>query len=173
MRIIAPFFAAVFAISVQAADVSVKLTDVHLCCQSCVKGVKKAVTKVDGVAVEADREASIVTVTGPDAATVQKGVDAIVAAGYFGKSSDPAFTIAAATGAKDQKVQSLELQGVHLCCPKCVTAVNKAVGGVEGVKGTTAVKNAKTFTVTGDFNDKQVFEALQKAGLTGKVAAAP
>jgi hypothetical protein len=37
------------------------------------------------------------------------------------------------------------------------------------VTGNTAAKGAKSFTVTGDFNDKQVFDALQKAGLTGKV----
>jgi hypothetical protein len=32
----------------------------------------------------------------------------------------------------------------------------------------TAAKDAKSFTGTGDFNDKEVFAALQKAGLTGK-----
>jgi hypothetical protein len=41
---------------------------------------------------------------------------------------------------------------------------------VPGVTTNNAVKNAKVFTVTGDFNDADVFTALQKAGLTGKVA---
>jgi copper chaperone CopZ len=59
---------------------------------------------------------------------------------------------------------------VHLCCGKCVTAVDEAVKSVPGVKAHTAVKNAKTFEVTGDFNDKEVFTALQKAGLTGHAA---
>ena len=40
--------------------------------------------------------------------------------------------------------------------------------GVSGVTGDTAAKGAESFTVTGDFNDADVFAALQKAGLTGK-----
>ncbi len=142
----------------------------HLCCQSCVKGVQRAVGKVDGATASADREAGIVTITGPDTATVQKGVDSLVAAGYFGKSSDPAITVTSVTGAKDQKVQTLQIEGVHLCCEKCVKSVNKAVGSVPGVKGATAAKGAKSFTVTGDFSDKEVFDALQKAGITGRVS---
>ena len=53
---------------------------------------------------------------------------------------------------------------------KCVSAVDKAVKSVSGVKEHTAKKNAESFEVTGDFNDKEVFDALQKTGLTGKVA---
>jgi copper chaperone CopZ len=156
------------AFSARAAEVSTTLSDVHLCCQSCVKGVESAVAKVDGATASADREAGTVKLTGPDTATVQKAVDALVAAGYFGKSSEPSIKVNAETGAKGQKVQSLEVQGVHLCCPKCVKAVNHALEPVPGVKGNTATKGAKSFTVTGDFNDQDVFDALQKAGLTGQ-----
>jgi copper chaperone CopZ len=155
--------------SVQAADVSVKLTDVHLCCQGCVKGVQKAVENVPGVTASADQDEHTVTLTGSDTATVQKAADALVAAGYFGKSSDPGIKIAAETGAKGQKVQSLEIEGVHLCCGKCVKSVNSALESVAGVKANTAAKGAKSFTVTGDFNDKDVCAALQKSGLTGQV----
>ena len=156
------------AFSAQAADVSVKLTDVHLCCQSCVKGVQAAVGQVPGVTASADMEEGTVSLTGPDTATVQKAVDALTSAGYFGKSSDPSIKVNAVTGAKDQKVQSLQVEGVHLCCGKCVKSVNAALSSVPGVTGNTAAKGAKSFTVTGDFNDKEVFDALQKAGLTGK-----
>jgi len=109
-------------------------------------------------------------VTGADQATVQKAADALVAAGYFGKSSDPAIKVANQTGAKNQKVKSLEIEGVHLCCGKCVKAVSTALGEVNGVTGNTATKGAKFFVVNGDFNDKDVFAALQKAGLSGQAA---
>ena len=155
-------------LSTRAADVSVTITDVHLCCKSCVKGVVKATADVSGLTTQADQEAGSVTLTGPDKATVQKGANALVAAGYFGKSSDASITISSNTGAKNQKVQSLKVEGVHLCCGKCVKAVTEALGTVPGVTGNTAVKGAKTFDVTGDFNDKDVFAALQKAGLTGQ-----
>jgi hypothetical protein len=47
--------------------------------------------------------------------------------------------------------------------------VDHAVKSVAGVKEQTATKGAKSFEVTGDFNDQEVFTALQKEGLTGKV----
>jgi copper chaperone CopZ len=93
-----------------------------------------------------------------------------VAAGYFGKSSDKEIKMNSDTGAKGEKVQTLKLEGVHLCCGKCVSAVDKAVKTVPGVKEQTAKKNAESFEVTGDFKDKDVLDALQKAGFTGKVA---
>ena len=154
--------------SSQAEVVTVAINDVHLCCQSCVKGVAKAVAEVNGLTATSDQDAGTVTLTGPDTATVQKGADALVAAGYFGKSSDASIKMNADTGAKNKKVQSIKIEDVHLCCGKCVKAVNKALATVPGVTGNTAAKDAKSFEVTGDFNDQGVFEALHKAGLTGK-----
>jgi periplasmic mercuric ion binding protein len=153
----------------QAADVTVQISNVHLCCDGCVKGMAKAVAGVDGVTATADKETKVVEITGPDTATVQKAADALIKAGYFGVSSDPSIKIDASTGAKGEKVQSLKVVGVHLCCPKCVKAVNHALMDVPGVTTNNAVKNAPFFIVTGDFNDADVFAALQKAGLTGKV----
>ena len=167
------FLSLVAAFGVTAAvrgdESSVKLSDVHLCCQSCVKGVAAATSKIKGLTATADQDDGTITLKGPDVATVQKGVDALTDAGYFGKSSDPAIKVNAQTGAKDQKVQSLEIENVHLCCGKCVKSVNEALSAVSGVKTNTAAKGAKMFTVTGDFNQKEVFTALQKEGLTGKV----
>ena len=157
-------------VSAWAADVSTKISGVHLCCPSCVKGVDKAVGGITGLTAAVDKDAGTVSLSAADAATVQKGADALVAAGYFGKSDNASIKIAAHSGAKGNKVQTLQLQGVHLCCGKCVSAVDKAVKSVAGVKEHTAVKNAESFEVTGDFNDKEVVAALHKAGLTGKVA---
>jgi len=44
------------------------------------------------------------------------------------------------------------------------------VKSVSGVKEHTAKKNAESFEITGDLNDKEVLDALQKAGLCGKIA---
>jgi len=158
----------------RAADVTTKLTDVHLCCLSCVNLAKKAVTdNAPGATATPDQASDTITLTGPDTATVQKAADALVKAGYFGKSSNPDIKISADTGAKGQQVQSLEVGNVHLCCAKCAKAVTDAVMAVPGVKATSGVaKDAKTFQVTGDFKDSDVFAALQKAGLTGKEGAA-
>lgn len=163
--------AIVSALSLSArADTTAKISGVHLCCKNCVTGVEKAVADIKGLTAAVDKDAGTVTLTGPDAATVQKGADVLVAAGYFGKSSEAGIKVASTTGAKGRKVQRLKLEGVHLCCGKCVTAVDKAVKSVAGVKDHTAQKNAESFEITGDFNDQEVVEALHKAGLTGKVA---
>ncbi|HWC58550.1 MAG TPA: hypothetical protein VHC44_02575 [Verrucomicrobiae bacterium] len=161
-----------FALTIAAAqaDSSVKLTDVHLCCESCVKGVNKAVAKVSGVTAQSDMDDKTVSLTGPDTAAVQKAVDALVAAGYYGKSSDAAIKVSNETGAKDEKVKSLKVENVHLCCGSCVKAVNKALGSVSGVTGNDAKKGDTSFTINGDFNEKDAMDALQKAGLTGHVA---
>lgn len=168
--LVSTFVAAAMAFSVRAADVSVKLTDVHLCCQGCVKGVQKAVSGVSGVTANASMDDDTVSLTGPDTATVQKAVNALTDAGYYGKSSDASITVNGETGAKDQKVQSMKVEGLHLCCGKCVKAVSQALGTVPGVTGNTAAKGAKSFTISGDFNQKDAMMALQKAGLTGHVA---
>jgi copper chaperone CopZ len=156
-------------LSGQSAETTVKLSDVHLCCQSCVKGVNAAVGKVEGATATADKDAGTVTLSGPDTATVQKAANALVKAGYYGKSSDDKIKISERSGAKGKNVQTLKVDGVHLCCGKCVKAVDEAVKSVSGVKAHTAEKNAESFEVTGDFNDKEVFTALHKAGLTGRV----
>ena len=152
------------------AETSTKISDVHLCCQGCVKGVEKAVANVKEVSASVDEDAGTVTLAGPDKAAVQKAANALVAAGYFGKSSNDEIKLSTDTGAKGKKVQTLKLEGVHLCCGKCVSAADKAMKSVSGVREHTAKKNAASFEVTGDFNDSEVLKALQNAGLNARVA---
>ena len=157
-----------FGWSAQAADTSVKLSNVHMCCNGCVKGVDKALSGVTGATAQSDKDAGTVTIKAPDRAGAQKAVDALVAAGYFGTSSDPAIKVISHSGEKAGKVQSLKVTGVHLCCNKCVTSVTDALSKVPGVKGNTAAKGAESFEVSGDFNAKDAFAELNKAGLSGK-----
>ena len=147
------------------------LSDVHICCGSCVKGIQAIVAGVSGLKGVVSQEDGTVVLTGPDKATVQKGADALTAGGFFGKSSNADIKIDASTGASGKKVQTLTISNVHLCCAKCVKAVNAILENVPGVKGpSTAAKDAKTFVVTGDFTDSDIFAALQKGGFTGKVS---
>jgi copper chaperone CopZ len=160
-------------ISAQAADVTTTLSDVHMCCGSCVKGAQAAVATVPGAKGVASQEDSTVVLTAPDLATLQKATDALTTAGFFGKSSNPDVKVDASTGAKGVKVQTLTVSNVHLCCAKCVTGLAKALKDVPGYTSNDATKGAKTFVVTGNFTDTDIFNALQKAGFTGKVAATP
>lgn len=154
-----------------SADVTVKLSDVHLCCNSCVKGVAKALAPVSGVSAKSDKDAETVTITAPDKAAAQQAVDALVAAGYFGKTTDAGVKVNAKTGATNAKASAMTVSGVHLCCNKCVSVVKDALASVPGVKGNTAKKGAAAFAVTGEFKPTDVMAALHGAGLTGKAKA--
>ncbi len=166
---LAALAALALGLTAASAEVSAKITDVHLCCKGCITGVEKAVAEVPDAKVTVDQDNHALTLTGPDKSTVQKAANAIVKAGYFGKTEDSDIKLDPRTGSKNETVQKMTIEGVHLCCPKCVKAVDKAVMAVPGVKGQTATKGAKTFEVTGDFNDRDVMKALHEAGLTGKV----
>src|SRR5205814_4666613 len=87
-------------LSARAADVSTKISNVHLCCKSCVTGVEKAVGTVPGATATVDKEAGTVDLSAPDKATLQKAANALVSAGYFGASSDSKIKMDASTGAK-------------------------------------------------------------------------
>jgi len=152
---------------------TVTLSDVHLCCAKCVKGIGTAVAPVTGVTAVCDTTADTVVLTAADSATLQKGVDAIVAAGYFGKSSDPSIKVDATTGAPDGNVTTLQITGVHNCCNSCAADLNAVISKVPGITSDPLKANATTFTLTGNFNAKAFFDELQKAGFTGKVAVAP
>jgi copper chaperone CopZ len=157
------------ALPTVSAEVNTKLSDVHLCCGACTRAVQTAVGKVPGATATVDQEAGTVSLAGADLATVQKAADALVEVGYFGKSSNADVKVVEKSGVKGAKVKSLKLEGVHLCCRTCVTAVDTALKTVPGVEKHTAERNAKTFEITGDFNDKEVITALNKAGLTGQI----
>src|SRR5258708_2660449 len=98
-------------VSTQAADVTVKLSNVHLCCANCVKGVDKAVGTVTGATAACDKDAGSVTLTAADKATVQTAADALISAGYFGKNSATSIKSADNSGAKGKKVQTLQVTG--------------------------------------------------------------
>jgi len=155
-------------LAAQAADYSVTLSNVHLCCGSCVSDAKDAVKPVTGASAAADKASHSIKITAFTVATAQKAVDALVAAGFYGEPSDAKIHVAAMV-APEGNVHTLKLSDAHLCCDKCVAAVNKAVTAVHGVVGTTAAKDADSYEITGDFNAREVVAALNAAGFAAQV----
>jgi len=155
-----------------AADQTVTLSGVHICCPSCVDGINDTVAKVPGVKANPSQDTGTIVLTAPDQATLQKAVDALVAAGFYGKSSDPAIKVNAPSGATADKVAALQVTGVHLCCDECVTKINAAVTKVPGVTSCDANANAQVFTVKGNFKPTELFAAMNQAGFSGKIAPA-
>lgn len=152
------------------AEASVKLEGVHLCCKACVRGVEKALSTVEGTSSVSDREAGTVVVSAPDKKTLRKGLNAMAKGGFYGVSNDQSVKVRDISGAKNKKVKKVTIKGVHLCCNGCVYAVEDALDTVEGVTGNTLEKRVESFQVTGDFNEKELFAALNKAGFAGQVS---
>jgi copper chaperone CopZ len=142
------------------AESTVTLTGVHNCCKKCENGITGAVAKISGASATAVKDT--VTITAKDDADAKKAVASLVEAGYFGAGAEaPAVT--------DAKVKSTTIEGVHLCCGKCVDAFNKAATATAGVTKTDAVKGATSVKVEGDFSTKEFLSALNKGGFSGKL----
>ncbi|MCD6052158.1 MAG: hypothetical protein K0Q55_3576 [Verrucomicrobia bacterium] len=154
--------------SLAMAETKVKLSNVHLCCGSCVKGIEASVAKVEGAKVVASQDDGTVTITAPDDDVAKKAVNAVGKAGYYGKSDHAKIKINDGK-LDDTKVTSLKVTGLHLCCGKCVKAFDAAVKKVDGVTAHDAENKGKEATITGNFSPKALIASLNEAGLNAKV----
>jgi mercuric ion binding protein len=155
--------------SAARAETKVELKNVHLCCGQCVKIAGNVLKKVKGVKGTCDKDAGTITITADDDKTAQKGVDALVAAGFHGDTGSKEVTIKDDSGVSAGKVKTLTLTGIHNCCGQCCKTIKETVKKVEGVTGDTAKPKVTTFTVTGDFDGAALVKALNDAGLHVKV----
>ena len=146
------------------AEETVKLSEMHLCCGACVKGVEGAVEKIEGASVKVDKDAGTAVVTAADKKTAQRAVRAIGRAGFHGKSDHAKIKMPENSGVKKGNVKRLELIGIHNCCGGCNKAIKKALGSVDGVASDTATPKKRTLVVEGDFDAMALVEALNKAG---------
>lgn len=161
-------------VSAQAvrADSTVTLSKMHLCCGACVKAVNSAVDGVEGAQVKVDSDAGSAVITAPDAATAQKAVDAIAAAGFHAQSDSKTVQIKDDSGVKPGQVERIELSGIHNCCGACNRAIKDALGSVDGVLGDTAKAKQSTLVVEGNFDAAKLVKALNAAGFHVKVKSA-
>jgi copper chaperone CopZ len=151
------------------AETKVEISNVHLCCAGCVKAVGSALKGVEGITGACDQKAKTVTITAPDDATAQKGIEALAAAGYHGRLDTKAVHFPRDSGATRGKVSSLTVTGIHNCCGACCKAIKAAVKKVPGVTGDTAKPKSNTFEVTGDYEATELIRALHAAGFHVKV----
>lgn len=160
-------FALVFVAAVRA-EVQVELKGVHLCCGQCVS-IVGGILKKEGAKGKCDQKAKTVTITAEDAATAQKAVDAVIAAGFFGETDSKDVKVKNDSGVEAGKVKALKLTGAHNCCGACCKAIKETVKKVDGVTSDTATPKGKTFEVKGDFDAQELVKALNAAGLSVRV----
>lgn len=163
--------AAVVAMSTAPAeDSKVTLSEVHLCCGSCVRAIDEATAPVKGVAVTCDRDLGTVLLVSDDVKLLQSALDAITDAGYHGTPDRDIVVVKEDSGATDSPVDSLTLTGVHNCCRGCAIAIEEALEEVEGIETVTAEPRTTTVTLSGsEINPLLTIAALNAAGFHVKV----
>ena len=155
---------ATFASQTAHAEVSVKISKMHLCCGACVKGVEGALKKVEGATVKVDQDESSAVVSAADKKTARKAINAIARAGFHGVTDDEKLKMPKNSGVKEGKTKRLELIGVHNCCGGCNKAIKAAIAKVDGVEADTAKAKSKSIVIEGDFEGLAVVKALNDAG---------
>lgn len=156
--------------SLAHAETTITLEGVHNCCQGCTNGIVKSASDLKDVTVTAEDET--VTITAKSKAQAKKAIEALLAAGYYGKSSETSAEAAAPSSGLpkvEKPLNSATVSSVHLCCQKCVNAMTSAVKSVPGVASYDIANKSKTFTVQGDFKESDLITAMNKAGFHGTV----
>ena len=155
----------------RAADVSVTLKHVHMCCEGCADEVTEILKKVDGVTgVATDEKTTSAKFTARDTKTAQKALDALAAGGFHGEpGNDKEIAFKNDSGVKPGQVKSLTVTGFHNTCGGCVKSFRDAIKGVKGVTGDNAKAKVTTATVTGEFDAAELVKALNQAGFHVKV----
>jgi mercuric ion binding protein len=156
-------------VNLSQADTKVTLSGVHLCCGACVSIAKKAVSKLEGVSVTPNQDARTIVINAADDAGAAAALKALSEAGFYGKSDNDklAITYKSPKG----KVEKLEVAGAHNCCGACAKALKKVVTGVAGVTAIDIKPKTKSFSVTGNFEQSDVIQALNDAGFYATVAS--
>ncbi|MBX7074848.1 MAG: hypothetical protein K1X71_17030 [Pirellulales bacterium] len=150
-------------------DTRLQLRGVHLCCQGCAQAVNQAVQTVAGAESQCDLHDGTVTVTAPDDAAAQQALDAIAAAGFYGRADSEQFAIRPVGNIPPGNVHRLRVSGIHNCCDLCCDAIRQAIATVAGVTGDTATPGATSFVVTGDFKPAALVQAINAAGFSARV----
>jgi mercuric ion binding protein len=146
-----------------SAPLTVTISDMHLCCKGCTSAVEKAAAKVPGVKCKASQDDTNAVVVADDTKSMQKALDEIAAAGFFGTLDSKEVEFKPFKFAEG-KIKRLEVAHIHNCCQHCTDSIKGAIEGVAGVTGNTVKNKQVSFVVEGDFAPEEVVKALQAAG---------
>ncbi len=149
-------------------ETKLEVKGVHICCPVCEKAIGKILEDA-GAKGSCSKDTKTVSITATDAKGAQKALDGLAAAGFHGDTGNKDLAIKDDSGAKEGKVTSLTLTGVHNCCGQCCKAIKEIVKKVEGVESDDTKPKETTFTVKGNFDAAKLVKALNDGGLHVKV----
>src|SRR3989304_2170270 len=146
------------------SPVIVTISELHMCCGDCVKAIYKAAS-IDDVQVEVNEDEQMVVLTAPHYEDVQKALEEIAKAGFFGKIEDDTqagHVHFPEIRTPDHNVKKLTVRHIHNCCRGCSDAIIEAIESVDGVTSQTVKPKKTEFMVEGDFDPGAGVEGIQK-----------
>jgi copper chaperone CopZ len=155
----------------QAIADSVEVKGPHICCAQCVNVVGKILAGVEGVSdAKADQNTKTVTFTAKDEAAAKAGINALIKGGFSGtaKRDGKDVKVELPAVAKGDKVDTVTIKEVHVCCGQCQKAIN-AVFKDSKVKYEGKGAQRTVIITGGELYRGTVMEALRKAGFNGTV----
>ncbi len=164
--------AASFVVAAQkTTEVTVK--GVHLCCQSCSDGADAALEGIKGVSKPGnDRNTKLITFQAESKDAALEGIKSLAKEGFYGTATygKQELTWPDSGAKKGNKVPTVVIEGVHLCCGSCVTGAKEALAKLDGAAEIKVDRTAEIITVSGkELDEAVVVAALNKGGFFGKV----
>lgn len=146
----------------------VTVSNVHLCCGSCVSAVDEALSDVKGVSdVGSDQNTKLIRFTAKDDKAAQAGIAALAKHGFFGSAKHAGKKLEfPPTGVKKgDKANQIVLHNVHLCCGACVTGAKKSLESVAGLSAIEVDRAGGKITLRGGGIDTaKALDALNAGG---------
>jgi periplasmic mercuric ion binding protein len=157
----------------QAGEVAV--SNVHLCCGSCISAVDEALTDVEGVSdAAADQNTKMIRFKAKDDKAAQAGIAALAKHGFFGqaKHDGKKLDFPPSGVKKGAKSNQIVFHGVHLCCGACVTGAKKSLDGVANLSAIEVDRAGGKITLKGGGIDVQkAVDALNAGGFYASLNA--
>lgn len=151
----------------------VTIKGVHLCCQSCSDGADAALEGIKGVSKPGnDRNTKLISFQAESKEAALEGIKSLAKEGFYGTASFGKEELKwPDSGAKKgNKVPTVVIEGVHLCCGSCVTGAKEALEKLAGASEIDIDRNAEKITVKGkELDEVAVIAALNKGGFFGTV----
>lgn len=164
--------ASVLGFADKTTTVSVK--GVHLCCASCSSGAEAALQDLKGITkIGVDRNTKLISFEAESKDAAAEAIKALAEDGFYGTATygKEELKWPDAGAKKGEKVPTVVIEGVHLCCGACVTGVKDALEKVAGATEINVDRNAERVTIQGkELDEVAVIAALNKGGFYGKIA---
>jgi len=171
-NVIVTFLAATLLIAADKTT-SVSIKGVHLCCASCSSGAEAALEGLKGISkTGTDRNTKLIAFQAETKEDAIAALNSLAKEGFYGTAmfGKEELKWPDSGAKKGQKVPTVVIEGVHLCCGACVTGSKEALEKLVNATEIDIDRNAEIITVKGkELDEAEVIAALNKGGFYGKI----